>query len=77
MSSRKESILAVERILGIRGKTVPEIQAALLPRYGIERERKAVYSDLRILTEFIPVVIERRGTQWFYNVADFGKEVAI
>lgn len=60
MSSTKERILAVERIL-LRRKSVStqELRSALLNEYGIDVDRKSIYDDMAALTRFLPIELER------------------
>lgn len=61
MSSGKERILAVERIITSRPKTVKQILECLDKRYGIKAERKAVYDDIAILTIYCDIQHCKKG----------------
>lgn len=56
-----EKILAVERILlrNPYGISTQEIIGRLDNEYGIKAERKSIYSDIAILTRFMPIDVYR------------------
>jgi hypothetical protein len=67
----KERILAVERILTTRPKTVPEILMCLEMRYDILAERKTIYDDIAVLTMYMNIQHNKKG---FYVVKGGGLE---
>ena len=71
MSSTKERILAVERIL-LRRKSVStqELRTALLNEYGIEANRRSIYDDMAVLTRFLPIELERGAGKARYVIRE-------
>jgi hypothetical protein len=61
VSNTKERILAVERILSEKSKTVSEILICLENRYGISAERKAIYDDIATLTRYMNIQHSKKG----------------
>ena len=64
-----DKILAVERILihNPYGITTKEIISKLESIYGIKAERKSIYSNIAVLTRFLPIDVrtESKTTFWY------------
>lgn len=71
MSSRKRKILAVYTIFDTSDElTVGQILDKLQNEYGITADRKSIYDDIAVLTEFLPIVKVKKNRTTYYK-ADF------
>lgn len=61
-------ILAVERIIqsNSNGVTINRILDLLDNLYGIKAERKSIYSNIAILTRFMPINTKKTGNTVLY-----------
>lgn len=63
-----EKIIMVERILqrNPNGITTKQIIDKLYDEYGITADRRGIYTDINVLTLFMPIYTERRQNRFFY-----------
>jgi hypothetical protein len=67
-SSPLEKIIAVERILqrNPNGITTMQIIDKLYDEYGITADRRSVYTNIYVLTRFMPIYTVRKWNTTFY-----------
>ena len=67
-SSPLEKIIAVERILqrNPNGITTQQIIDKLYDEYGIMADRRSVYTDIYVLTRFMPIYTVKKRNMFFY-----------
>ena len=76
-SEHYTKILAVERILQSRREvTIKQIIDALENQYGIRSERKSIYSNIAILTLFMPINTKRVNNANVYYLEKAGESNA-
>ena len=63
-------ILAIERILqdNDSGITTNQIIEKLYNLYGINAERKSIYSNINALTRFMPINVKRQGRYMVWHL---------
>ena len=72
MRSGKERILCVERIIQARRTvSVPQILGDLERKYDIHADRKTIYDDIAVLTQFMPITTCGAGHSHKYVLTEF------
>jgi hypothetical protein len=74
--TNRRKILALERMfLRMRPLTMKQILDVLNYEYGIEAERKSIYTDIMELAYFLPIVKKGAGAYTTYQIAKTADEL--